>query len=198
MLRTDMAEEKQKYTISDEERERRRERAKALAARRDPVTGKRLFGGDQGGRRPKKKRATEIINEEIEKHAQEVWQALYRALNSKKEMVSLQAARQMVEIANKETDVTIKEDKSLETTSTEELIELVSSRFARLAESGNLPFEFELGEGEVEEVAGSPELEAGDAEAEQGGEAEPEGSSGSSDTDAGPRTSPFGRRSPNR
>jgi hypothetical protein len=184
-----MAEEKAKYTISDEERERRRERAKALASRRDPVTGKRLFGGDQGGRRPKKKRATEIINEQIENHAMEVWQALYKALKSNKEMVSLQAARQMVEITNQETTVTMKEDKNLEATSTEELIELVSSRFARLAESGNLPFEFELGGEDVEEVEPA-ELEAGS------NEHEPEGSSSSSDTGSGSRTSPFGRRSP--
>ncbi len=188
-----MAQEKHKYTITDEERKRRSDRAKALAARRDPVTGKRLFGGDQGGHRPKKKRATEIINDEIEKHALEVWQALYKALKSNKEMVSLQAARQMVEITNQETSVTMKEDRNLEATTTEELIELVSSRLARLAESGNLPFDFELGEDEVTEVSDEPrELEAG---AEQD---EPEGSGGTGRTDAGSGTSAFSRRSPKR
>jgi hypothetical protein len=184
-----MAEEKHKYTISDEEREKRRERAKALASRRDPVTGKRLFGGDQGGRRPKKKRASEIINDEIEKHALEVWQALYKALKSNKEMVSLQAARQMMEITNKETDVTMKEDRNIENTSTEELIELVSSRLARLAESGKLPFDFELDGEEVEDISDGPaELEA------SVDEDEPEGSGESGTTNARSGASPFGRR----
>lgn len=182
---------KSKYNITPEERERRRQRALELAQRRDPVTGKRVFGGNQGGHRPRKKRPTEIWNEKIEKHAEEVWEALFRAMKSNKEMVSLQAIRQIVEISNKETDVTLKEDRSIEGTSTEELIELVSSRLARLAESGKLPFDIELTEDEVVEI-GPGELEAGSDEDES------QGSGGTSPTDARSGTSPFGRRSTNR
>lgn len=183
---------KAKYTISDEERQRRSDRARELTKRRDPVTGKPVFGGNHAKitGRPRKKRPTEIWNDKIEKHAEEIWSALYKAMNSNKELISLQAVKQIVEIANKETDVTLREEKNIENTSTEELINLVSTRLARLAESGKLPFDFDA---DAEEIIDGPEqLEAGPDEDE------PEGSSGTGATDAGSGTSAFARRPPKR
>lgn len=185
--------EKKKYTISEEERQRRSDRAKAMHKEiADPATGRRRLGGPQpSSGRPKKKRPTEIWNEKIEKHAEEVWTALYRAMRSNKEMVSLQAVKQIVEITNKETDVMFKEERSIDSTSTEELIDLVSNRLARLAEAGKLPFDIELGDESISEVPAG-ELEVGSAQDES------QGLSGIGETDATTGTSAFARRSPKR
>ncbi len=184
-------EEKRGMNIDESERKRRSELAKQLHERRDPVTGRRLFGGSQkGSGRPKKRRATEIINDQIEKNALEYFQRLHDiAMSKKADAVSIQAIQNLIAIANKETDIQVREDRNLDSTSTEELIELVASRYARLIESGKLPTDFE---GTAEEVTDYPELDEGNAEQD-----ESEGSSDDGPASTGSGTSAFTRRTTN-
>lgn len=176
-----------KLNISDAERKARSDRAKALHRRTDPVTGLTMFGGRQPGQgRPKKKRATEVINEKIEAHANEVFEAMLKGLRSPKPFVALQAARQMVEVSKYEYDTQAKEERSLESISTDELVEIVSSRMARLAESGNLTYDFEGTATAIEPAR----LDEG-----QGEQDEPQAIAGSGEGNTGLRTSPFARRS---
>lgn len=175
--------------IDETERARRSELAKQLHQKRDPVTGRRLFGGNQqGAGRPKKKRATEIINDQIEKNALHYFQRLHDiAMSKKADAVSIQAIQQLIGIANKETDVQAREDHNLDNTSTEDLVEIVASRYARLIESGKLPIDFE---GTAEEV--TDELrEIGEGNVAEDAE---ERSSSDGPPSSGFGTSPFARR----
>jgi hypothetical protein len=164
------------YQLTPAEKKRRRDLAKELGKKIDPITGRRVFGGPQpGSGRPRKKRATEVLNEKIEDHADEIWDAMYRALNSNKPFVALQAAKQMVEISKMETDYQMKEERSLEDTPTEELVELVARRFARLADSGIIPYDIDGEAVEVEPEAlgrGSDEDNPGEVTDQQEGTAE--------------------------
>lgn len=154
--------EKQRYNIDNAEIERRRERAKELHNKRDPVTGRPLFGGKQpGAGRPRKRRATDVMNEEIEKNAMLYYQRLHDLAQSKKEGIALAAIRQLIEIANKETDVQAREDRNTSEKTTEELKEFVASKLARLAESGKLPVDFVINEAEV--IEDQPGLNSGES-----------------------------------
>lgn len=187
-----------KLNITDAERKRRSELARELHARRDPVTGRNVFGGSQPGQgRPRKKRATEIMNEKVEQHANEIFNRLLNILRNGKNIESLQAANQLVAIANKEADIQTKEEKNIENTSTEELMELVATRIARLSERGVIDFDFE---GQAEDVE-APAIAAGnegtgDEDVDER-EDEPPGHSEASGSDERPGTSPFTRRSSN-
>lgn len=178
--------------LSPEEIQRRSKLATELGQRHDPLTGRRVFGGHQpGSGRPKKRRATEIMNDEIEKNAKDYWQRLHNiALNDPKSALAIQAIGQLVAIANKESDIQAREDREMEKTSTEDLIEIVSTRLARLSESGKLPFDFEADESDAEEITEPI------AEIEQRiiDDDEPEGSSGNGSTGSGFGTSAFARR----
>jgi preprotein translocase subunit SecD len=177
-----------KLDISDAERQRRSELAKQLHGKRDPVTGRPLFGGKQpGAGRPRKRRATEVINEKIEAHADEIWGRLLEVMRQKKsDQNALMAVKQMMEITNKETDIQAREEKSLEGTPTDELVEIVASRLARLAESGALPVDITISDADVVE-----DRSIGTTELEEDGS---EGSSSSGEPDRGSGTSPFARR----
>lgn len=155
--------EKQKYSITPAEIERRRERALELHSRRDPITGRPLFGGKQAGSgRPRKRRATEVMNEEIEKRAMEYFIKLNELAQSKKEGIALAAIRQIIEISNKETDVQAREDRVAENKTTDELRNLVASKLARLAESGKLPVDFVINEADI--IEDRQELDSGESE----------------------------------
>jgi preprotein translocase subunit SecD len=162
--------------------------AKQLHGKRDPVTGRPLFGGKQpGAGRPRKRRATEVINEKIEAHADEIWGRLLEVMRQKKsDQNALMAVKQMMEITNKETDIQAREEKSLEGTPTDELVEIVASRLARLAESGALPVDITISDADVVE-----DRSIGTTELEEDGS---EGSSRSGEPDRGSGTSPFARR----
>jgi hypothetical protein len=180
-----------KMDLTEAERNRRSELARELHGKRDPLTGRRLFGGPQpGAGRPPKRRATEIINEKIEEHALDVWDAMYKALKSGKPMIALQAARQMVEISKMETDIQAREEKNLENTSTEELVELVASRLARLSEADEIR---DFIDGYATEETEHVQIGEGN-----GVEDEPEGTVETGSTDAGLGTSAFARRTPKR
>jgi hypothetical protein len=160
--------EKQKYSITPEEIEARRKRALELHKRRDPVTNRPLFGGAQpGSGRPKKRRATEVINEEIERNALEYFQRLDKIAKGNVDGLALAAIRQLMEIANKETDVQAKEDRQTIKQTTEELRAQVASRLARLAESGKLPLavvnEAEQAIADAEVIEARPELDSGES-----------------------------------
>lgn len=184
-----------KMNIDESESKRRSELAKQLHERRDPITGRRLFGGHQpGAGRPKKRRATEVINEKIEANALDYWQRLHDiAMSKKADAISIQAINQIIMIANKETDIQTREDRSLDKVGTEELIEIVSSRVARLAESGKL--QVADYEASAEEYTDS-EL----AELNEGSfvEDESEGSSDDGSTSSGLGAATFPRRSTDR
>lgn len=184
-----------KLNITEAERKRRSDLAIELNKKRDPVTGKRVFGGKQAnGGRPRKKRATEIMNEKVEQHAEEVFNRLLFILRKGKPLESLQAANQMVAISNKETDIQTREEKSIENTTTEDLMELVASRLARLAERGAINLDFEGEAEEVEQLTitrGTEDVGAEDADQP---EDEPERYSGSGSADSGFGTSAFARR----
>lgn len=127
--------------ITDAERKRRSELATQLNKKVDPITGRPVFGGRQpGAGRPRKKRATEMLNEKIEAHTEDIWDRLYLEMKHGKSMPALMAIKQMIEITNTETEIQSKEELALDNTSTEELVELVASRLARLAESGVVPY----------------------------------------------------------
>lgn len=183
-----------KMNLTDAERKRRSELAKQLHQRRDPVTGRPLLGGPQpGSGRPRKRRATEILNEKVEDNAEAIWDRLFNLMMHGKEMSSLVAIRQMMDIANREVDIQMAEDKSLENTSTEELVELVASRMARLAESGLIPFDAESTAEDFE----PEELSAGDqgSNDQDREEDEPEGSAEAGRANSNLGASPFSRRS---
>lgn len=147
-----------KLNLPPEERKRRSELAKALHNKVDPVTGRKLFGGRQpGGGRPKKKRVTEVLNEKIENDADEIYRALKHGLKSESDKISLQAARQMVDISIKEIEYQMKEDKGIDEMATEELIDLIYSGVHRLNASGEVTFDFI--DGNAEEIGEQPELE---------------------------------------
>lgn len=162
--------EKQKYTISPEEIEARRERALALHKRRDPVTNRPLFGGAQpGSGRPRKRRPTEVMNEEIEKNALAYFMKLDSIAKGSQPGLALAAIRQLIEISNKETDVQAKEDRHADKKSTDELKTQIASRLARLAESGKLPIavineaEQAIADAEVIEPEARSELDSGES-----------------------------------
>lgn len=184
-----MAEEKEiKYNLTPAERQRRSELAKELHGKRDPITGRQLFGGPQpGSGRPRKKRVTESLNEHIEQHADEIFESMLKALRSNKPFVSLQAAKQMVEVSQMEMVHQAREERQLEDTPTEELVEIVASRLARLAESGAIPYDIEgtayTEDGPTEEISEGNGAEVG-----------PEDADSISETDGGDRKAPFTRR----
>lgn len=183
-----------KLNITDAERKRRSDLAVELNKKRDPVTGKRVFGGNQPNNgRPRKKRATELMNEKVEQHAEEIFNRLLFILRKGRPLESLQAANQMVAIVNKESDIKTREEKSIENTTTEDLMTLVASRIARLAERGLIDFDFE---GDAEEVAaeiasGTPSISDEDVDQR---EDEPEGHSEAGGRDTGLGASAFTRR----
>lgn len=128
------------YNLSDEERERRRQLARELHAQVDPDTGRRRFGGSQpGSGRPRKVRAAELVAEEAQKEARNIAKVLKEAIEPNQPItVRVAAAKQWIEIENKEAELQLKEDRELRDLSHEELVARVSAMFITLQDSGQL------------------------------------------------------------
>jgi hypothetical protein len=128
------------YSITDEERERRRERARQLHAEVDPETGLRKFGGRQpGSGRPRKVRAAELVADAAQREAKEIAKVFKDAIQpNQPAAIRLQAAKQWLEIENKEATLQMQEDKALAQLSHDELLERVATSFARLAGGGHM------------------------------------------------------------
>lgn len=123
--------------LTEEERQRRSELAKKMHAE-----GK--FGGAQpGSGRPRKRRATEVINEKIEKDAELIYYRLKESLDSDSEANKLKAIQIMLETAKTEMDYQQKEKRNLDDLSEEDLIQLITAGVGKLNEGGDLPFDFE-------------------------------------------------------
>lgn len=186
-----------KMNLTEAEHERRSQLAKDLTKRVDPVTGRALFGGKQpGAGRPKKVRATEKLNEKIIEATDDIWRRLENEMKNGKSMNALAAIRQMIDIANKETDIQVKEEQNLEEIPTEELLEMFASRMARLAESGLLDYDID---GTAEDLGEAEVIESGDRGSGEDSwqEDEPQGSDGTGQANAGLGASPFARRAEN-
>jgi hypothetical protein len=120
--------------ISDEERQRRRERANALVAE-----GK-IGGPRPGSGRPRKKRASEIIAEQVEKRAQQISGALFDGLHKDQpQHIRHDAAAKLLAIEQKEHELTIEEERELRSASRAELIEGLFERLERLQRAGMGP-----------------------------------------------------------
>jgi hypothetical protein len=152
---------KHQYTITEEERERRRQWAlennKEVI---DPKTGRRRFGGPQpNSGRPRKIRAAEIVAEEATKNARQIVAALVDALDPEQPIkVRIEAAQKWLDIENKESALQLKEDKEWANLSEEELAKRITASFARMVEGGDqMPEEIKslgqilLGSGSEEE-----------------------------------------------
>lgn len=182
--------EKPKYTITDEERQRRRDRA--LQLHKEGRLGGSKYG-KQGGR-PKKIRASEIVAQQAQEHADEIVKAMRDGLRAKQPSIRLQAARQWLEVESKEYDLKVKEDRALEQLSTEELVEAIAERFARLSDTGSIPA-FDADISDAEELGPAGELAEGTDETEPGEVGQDDVAEDGSGT-RGSGTSPFARRTP--
>jgi DNA invertase Pin-like site-specific DNA recombinase len=122
------------YEISDEERQRRSDAAKAAFA-----AGK--FGGPQpGSGRPKtKKSANELVSARIAGIADQVFEALESGLDPElAASVRVNTAKEMLKIERDNRELDLKE-KSYEDMTAKELQENLVEKLMRAVKSGNLP-----------------------------------------------------------
>lgn len=143
--------DKKAINITEEERKRRSERAKALHKK-----GK--FGGpNQGQGRKKQTTANERAAEEASRNAHKIIEAILDALENGKPSEKLKAAQLWLEIEAKETDrKERKEVSQLENASKDELIKYVLDKMLELQNRGikvpNYELESNLIESSAEEV----------------------------------------------
>lgn len=149
-----------KTEYSEAEIERRREQAKKNHEIIDPITGRRKFGGPQpGSGRPRKRRVTEVLNEKIEGQAENIFHELKTILTqSSSESNKLRAIQVMLDVAAEEAKFQQQEKKDLDTMSKEDLVNLIENGVSKLAENGELNFDFDA---EAEEITDQSELESG-------------------------------------
>src|SRR5580765_6877984 len=116
--------------LTPEERERRSQRAKELNAQ-----GK--FGGPQpGSGRPRKKRASELVAEEAEKHSTEIVAAFLRGVRDGDAKTAVMAAEKWLGVENKEATLQLQEQKQLDSMSREDLIVMLAEGFSKLKKHG--------------------------------------------------------------
>jgi hypothetical protein len=124
---------KKKINISEEERERRSQRAKEMVK-------KGIIGGDrrsEGAGRPRVKKATEKLSEEADRNAAKMVKELKHILEHGKPSEKLKAIDLWLSVAMKEQE---KQDKreieKIKNASREELIQLVGQQIIPLLQSG--------------------------------------------------------------
>lgn len=116
--------------ISEQERQRRRDLAIELHKQ-----GR--FGGKQpGSGRPRKKRASEVVAEEVSKQATKISKELFRLLHDDSSTVRLKAASKLLEIEAVEVDRQMEEERHLERLRHDELVAEVVYRLERLNGAG--------------------------------------------------------------
>lgn len=143
----------------DEQRQRRSELARRMNQEVvDPDTGRRKFGGPQpGSGRPRKKRASEIVAEHAQSQASEIIRVFDDAIDPEQPIsIRLQAARQILDIEQKEAALQLEEDKELAKKSSGDLIDEISESLAKLVNAGlieiNIPgVDLDLGPGDFTE-----------------------------------------------
>lgn len=144
--------------LSDEERERRRQRALALHEE-----GK--FGGPQpGSGRPRKKRVSEVIADQVDEEAQIFFDRLMQIVREGTDSNAITAARELISISEKEAIRKDREDERIDDMHRDQLILLVATQLKELSDRGlipNLPIiDGELVEVTDEEFAGTREIAA--------------------------------------
>lgn len=132
-----------------ERREQQREVAKRLVEE-----GK--FGGKGRGQgRPRKKRASEVIAEQVSTEGQEIFDRLMEITRGGKNMESIAAANSLIAIEEKERKLQMEEEQSYEHMRGNDLAELLWNQLKELSENGTADFAFEVDEGEYSEVTES-------------------------------------------
>lgn len=117
--------------------EERRQAQRELALR---LHEQGKFGGVQpNSGRPRKRRASEVINEQIELRWREILDALFDALQpDKSPNTRLKAAEALMKIADRENDRTDKETERLENMTATQIIDDLMPDLQRLMEAGVL------------------------------------------------------------
>jgi hypothetical protein len=111
-----------------------KERARMLVAE-----GK-IGGPRPGSGRPRKKRAAELIAEKAQRNAEKIWSAFEDALEpSKPDSIRLAAAKELVALENRESELQLKEERAFEDTPKDELIAYLVDGFAQLQAGGFIP-----------------------------------------------------------
>lgn len=132
-----------------ERREQQREVAKRLVEE-----GK--FGGKGRGQgRPRKKRASEVIAEQVSSEGQEIFDRLMEITRGGKNMESIAAANSLIAIEEKERKLQLEEEQGYEHMRGNDLAELLWTQLLELSENGTADFAFEIDEGEYSEVTES-------------------------------------------
>lgn len=119
--------------LSEQERQRRSEMAKALHA-----DGK--FGGPQpGSGRPRKKRASEIVAERVSEEGQAIFDRLMEIVRSGTDSNSISAGRTLLDIEERESNRTEREDERIDDMNRTQLLAFVAAKLQELNESGAIP-----------------------------------------------------------
>lgn len=130
---------------SIERREKQREVAKELVAQ-----GK--FGGKGRGQgRPRKKRASEVVAENVANEGQEIFDRLMEITRGGKNMESIAAANSLIAIEEKERKLQLEEEQSYEDMRGNDLAESIMGLLTELSSNGTI--DFPIIEGEFTPVA---------------------------------------------
>lgn len=133
--------------LSDEERQRRSERALALHSE-----GK--FGGPQpGSGRPRKKRAAEIVAEQVSNEGQAIFDKLMEIVRDGTHSNSISAARELMAIEDREAARYEREDSKIDDLHRDQLLLLVATQFKELSDRGLIPDFAGIIDGEIVEPA---------------------------------------------
>lgn len=147
-----------KMKISEEERLRRSENAKALIA-----SGK--LGGKQYGKlggRPKNKRSSELVAEKAAEEADKIWKKLREIIfESESEKLSLEAIKHVHSLEEQERKVNVEEEVRYEQLKHNELLALVVGNLQALAADGRIEFA-EVIDGDAFEVETRPAIGPGE------------------------------------
>lgn len=129
-----------------ERREQQREVAKRLVEE-----GK--FGGKGRGQgRPRKKRASEVVAEQVSSEGQEIFDRLMEITRGGKNMESIAAANSLLAIEEKERKVQLEEEQTYEHMRGNDIAELIMHQLAELSANGSIDFDYSIDEGEYSEV----------------------------------------------
>ena len=129
-----------------ERREQQREVAKRLVEE-----GK--FGGKGRGQgRPRKKRASEVVAEQVSAEGQEIFDRFMEIVRGGKNMESIAAGQALLAVEEKERKVQLEEEQTYEHMRGNDIAELIMHQLAELSANGSIDFDF-IDEGEYSEVA---------------------------------------------
>jgi hypothetical protein len=145
-----------KITISDDERERRRQHMLRLHA-------EGRAGAEYGklGGRPRKKRSSELVAEKAAQEADFIWSKLREKVDSENEKVSLDAIKHIHSIEDQERKIEVEEEVRYEQLKSNELREIVLGNFLALIADGRIDLE-EIIDGEAFEDEERRAIEPGE------------------------------------